>query len=185
MTEPAAIIIIFGAAVLPDGSPSATLRSRVAAALRWAARLDDAVFLPTGGVGRHGPAEAVVMARLLREAGVAPERILIEPTARNTMASANACARMLRGHGGRVFAASSLYHLPRCLMLLRLAGIHARACPPPPASGSFTRRWYMRMRELAALPVDLVLGAIQLREARAARTRHGRRTRRDRDAGLR
>lgn len=179
MTKPVAIIIIFGAAVLPDGSPSATLRSRVTSALRWAARLDDAVFLPTGGVGRHGPAEAVVMARLLREAGVAPERILIERTARNTMASADACARMLRGHAGPslsgpVFAASSLYHLPRCLMLLRLAGVHARACPPPRASGSFSRRWYMRMRELAALPVDLALGAIQLRA-----------TRRDRTAGLR
>ncbi len=161
-----AAIIIFGAAVRPDGSPSRTLRWRVEAALRRAATLDTPLFVPTGGVGRHGPAEAAVMTRLLREAGVPAARILVEPTAHDTLTSARACAGLLRGHAGPVLAASSGYHLPRCLMLLRLAGIRARGCPPPPASGRFAQRWLARLREVAALPVDLVLGFVQLRHGR-------------------
>lgn len=162
MTE-SAVIIIFGAAVQPDGSPSRTLRWRVEAALRLASTLDAPLFLPTGGVGRHGPAEAAVMAGLLREAGVPASRILTESTAHDTLASAGACAALLHGHAGPVFAASSGYHLPRCLMLLRLAGIRARRCPPPPAAGRLAQRWLARLRELAALPVDLALGLVKLR----------------------
>ena len=58
-----------------------------------------------------------------------------------------------------IFAASSAYHLPRCLLLLRLAGVRARACPPPAARGteSFPMLWYWRLREVAAIPVDLLL----------------------------
>lgn len=173
-----AVIIIFGAAVRPDGSPSETLRGRVAAALRWAAHLEAPVFVPTGGVGRHGPSEAAVMARLLREAAVPASRILIEPTAHDTLGSARACASLLRGHAGPVFAASNGYHLARCLMLLRLAGIRATGCPPPPASGRFGERWLARLRELAALPVDLALGLVQLRLARRVTTGQRRAKRR-------
>ena len=172
MAEPA-VIIVFGAAVHPDGSASPTLRGRVEAALRWATTLESPVFMPTGGVGRHGPAEAAVMTRLLLAAGIPAARIRAEPTAHDTLTSAAACADLLRGHRGPVFAASSGYHLPRCLMLLRLAGVRARGCPPPGASGGFARRWYARLRELAALPVDLVLGLVQLRGRRRVTARRG------------
>ena len=184
MTETAAIII-FGAAVRPDGTPSRTLRRRVEAARRWAARLEAPLFVPTGGVGRHGPAEAAVMARLLREAGVPAARILAEPTARDTLASARACAALLRDHGGPVFAASSGYHLPRCLMLLRLAGIRARGCPPPPADGRLAQRWLPRLREAVALPVDLALGLVQLRHGRRMTARRRCAKRRDLPGDLR
>lgn len=152
-----AAIIIFGAAVRRGGRPSGVMRRRVDAALRFGATLDVPLYVPTGGLGVHGPAEAEVMARLLREAGISPDHILLEPTARNTLRSAIACARLLRGHEGPVYAASSAYHLPRCVMLLRLAGLPAQPCPPPgiPASRIFLRRWRRRLREMVALPVDM------------------------------
>ena len=151
-----ATIIIFGAAVRPDGSPSGAMRDRVTAALRFARRLDRPRFMPTGGIGRHGPAEAEVMARLLREGGITADRIRLEPTGRNTIGSVRACARLLRGQPGRVYAASSAYHLPRCVLLLRLAGLAAYPCPPPrvSASSSAAKRWFWRLRELPALPID-------------------------------
>ncbi len=156
-----AAIIIFGAAVRPDGQPSATLRRRVEAAARFGAGLANPLYLPTGGVGRHGPAEAVVMAGLLRELGVPADAILPEPTARDTYASAIACTRLLRqrGHAGAVYAASSAYHLPRCTLLLRLAGWPARAATPPPfpAATSLAKRWRWRLREAPALPYDALL----------------------------
>jgi len=160
-------IIIYGAAVRPGGVPSGALRRRVEAALRLGATLDAPLYVPTGGVGRHPPAEAEVMAGMLRERGVAGHQVLVEPTGRNTLRSTLACARLLRerGHGGPVYAATSAYHLPRAVLLLRLAGLDARPCPPPPgpASARFLPRWRWRLREAAALPVDAAwIGVLRL-----------------------
>ena len=144
-----AAIVIFGAAVRPDGRPSGALRRRVEAAARFGAALDAPLFMPTGGVGRHGPSEAGVMAGLLREFGVEAGRIVLEETGVNTLGSVRACARLLRAreHRGQVYAASSAYHLPRCLLLLRLGGVPARPVPIG-ASGNvgLARRWYWRLR---------------------------------------
>ena len=155
---PDAIIVIFGAAVRPDGRPSQTLRHRVDAAARFGARFVRPLFIPTGAKGRHGDAEATVMARQLTEAGFAPETIHQETTGTDTLSSVRAVARMVRG-GAPVYACTSAYHLPRCLVLLRLAGIRARACPPPPVPAATSRwlRWYWRLREAPALPYDALL----------------------------
>ena len=152
-------IIIFGAAVLAEGRPSATLRGRVAAAAAFGARCQAPLYLPTGGIGRHGPSEARVMAALLREQGVPEDRIMLEETGTDTLSSVRACARLLRAREwrGAVHVATSGYHLPRCVLLLRLAGIPARPCPPPVASGSLAARWYWRLREVPALPWDVLL----------------------------
>ena len=146
-------IVIFGAAVLPGGRPSQTLRARVDAAFRCGGL--GARYMPTGAVGRHGPSEARVMAGLLEQLGVPPGQIVLEETGVNTRSSARACAALLTGEGGPVRIASSGYHLPRCRMLLRMAGVRATACPPPAAQD---RRWYWRLREAVALPVDALRG---------------------------
>ena len=165
----AAAIVIFGAAVRPDGSPSTTLRRRVEAAAAFGLRQPAAFYVPTGAVGRHGPSEASVMAGLLADFGVPEAAVLPEETGTDTLSSVRAVRRLLRarGHAGPVYAATSAYHLPRCVALLRLAGLHARACPPPafPAARSFPRRWFWRLREVAALPYDAAL-VVLLRAAR-------------------
>ncbi len=155
---PDAAIIIFGAAVKPDGTPSATLRHRVEAAANFGARFARPLFIPTGGQGRHGDAEALVMARQLIQAGFPPGAILPEPTGTDTVSSVRAVSRLLPP-GVAAYAATSAYHLPRCLLLLRLAGIPARPCPPPPvpASTSLRRRWFWRLREAPAIPYDGLL----------------------------
>ena len=115
-------IVIFGCGVLPGGRPSPALLARVEAAFRYGGI--SARYLPTGAVGRHGPSEARVMAGLLAKFGVPQGQIALEETGTDTLSSALACARMLRNWPGPVRAASSGYHLPRCLML-RLAGVPA------------------------------------------------------------
>ncbi len=159
----APLIVIFGAAVRPDGTPSLTLRRRVEAAAAFGARQRTPWYMPTGAVGRFGPSEACVMAGLLEELGVPRARILLEETGTSTLSSVRAVRRMRKAHRlrGRVYAATSFYHLPRCLMLLRLADIAARACPPPafPASHAVAKRWYWRLREI---PASLVDGALML-----------------------
>jgi uncharacterized SAM-binding protein YcdF (DUF218 family) len=159
MSEPTCVaIVIFGAAVRPDGGPSSTLRRRVEAAAAFGARQPAVLYVPTGGVGRHGASEAAVMAELLHGFGVPDAQILCEATGTDTLSSVRAVAALLRarGHTGPVYAATSAYHLPRCVLLLRLAGLPARPCPPPgvPASSRLGRRWYWRLREVPALPWD-------------------------------
>jgi len=154
-------ILIFGAAVRADGKPSATLQRRVEAALACARGRTDVRFIPTGAVGRYGPSEASVMANLLMKSGVRSDRILLEETGRDTLSSVRAIYRILREHGppGHVMVASSAYHLPRCVTLLCLLGIAAQPCPPPPepASATWWKRWYWRLREVPALPYDAIL----------------------------
>ena len=160
MTDQPAIVI-FGAAVRADARPSQTMQRRVAAAVELGEELAaetgvEAVFVPTGGRGRHGPAESVVMAKLLRDWGIPAERIWEEPTGTDTLSSARAVAAMLRGWAGTVHPVSSGYHLRRCAVLLRLLGLRlgrGRAAVPGP--GFSDLRW--RVRELPALPYDAVL----------------------------
>ncbi|RYE88750.1 MAG: YdcF family protein, partial [Oxalobacteraceae bacterium] len=82
------VVVIFGAAVRPDGSASGVMRARVAAALATGRRLMDPIYMPTGGQGRFGPAEATVMTELLVEAGIERGSIVPEQTAVNTLRSA-------------------------------------------------------------------------------------------------
>ncbi len=101
--------------------------------------------------------------------GVPAERIRLEETGTDTLSSVRA-VRDLIGNttiAGRVYAATSGYHLPRCVLLLRLAGVAAHACPPPafPAALKLRTRWFWRLRECAAIPVDAAL-MLWLRAAR-------------------
>ncbi len=152
-------IVIFGAAVRRDGSPSDVLRLRVEAALGCAGGRAGVLFVPTGGIGRHGPAEADVMAGLLMARGVPDVAILRERSGTDTLSSVRAVARLLRGRRAPVLVATSSYHLPRCVLLLRLAGLPARPGPVRVAAPAqpLQTRWYWRLREAAALPFDTAL----------------------------
>ena len=154
-------ILIFGAAVRPDGKPSVTLRRRVEAALACAKGRQEVRFIPTGAIGRHGPSEASVMADLLMKSGVCGERIRLEETGFDTLSSVRAVSRLLRKEplAGPIMLATSGYHVPRCLILLRLFGITARPCRVSPVASQapWPARWYWRLREVPALPYDVAL----------------------------
>jgi uncharacterized SAM-binding protein YcdF (DUF218 family) len=164
-----AVIIIFGAAVLASGRPSATLRRRVEAAAGFAKRFAAPLFVPTGGVGRFAPSEAAVMAKLLAARGIPTGRILLEETGTDTLSSARAVARMLRVRNivAPVFVSSSLYHLARCVVVLRVLGVPAHVAGPPfvPAGSHWITRCYWWLREAVALPYDVALAVVsRLRE---------------------
>ena len=162
-------ILIFGAAVRPDGKASVTLQRRVEAALVCAKGQQMVRFIPTGAIGRYGPSESAVMAELLEKSGVSGNQIQLEETGFDTLSSARAVARMLRRDRSRgpVMVASSAYHIPRCLILLYLFGVRARPCRPlhAPVAAVWPKRWYWWLREVPALPYDVML-ALWLRMTR-------------------
>ena len=156
------VIVIFGAAVRPDGSPSGAMRDRVGAAARFGQRLlPPPLFIVTGGQGRYGPPEAEIMAMLLEDRGVSRTRIMLEPTSANTVRSVIAVTRLVNCYrpGAAVYAATSAYHMPRCVLLLGAAGLDAHRSPPAigPASSRLLRRWYWRLRDVPAIAVDVPL----------------------------
>ena len=134
-------IVIFGAAVREDGTASGSLRRRCDNAAhyaeRHAARHGPAagggalLFMPSGGVGRFGPAEAVVMRDILLDHGIAAERIVLEAQARDTLESVRLCTRLLRRRPevAHVLVATSSYHRLRCTWLFRAAGFACDSLP--------------------------------------------------------
>ncbi|MBP7649603.1 MAG: YdcF family protein [Phenylobacterium sp.] len=152
-------IVIFGAAVWPDGGPSPSLRRRVAYGRQAAHDDPGALIFCSGGVGRHGASEARLMARLLIEAGVDPARIALDEQSRDTMENVAAAVAFIRAEGleGAV-ACSDGYHLPRIRMLFRAAGVASRAGPLGHGhAGPRAHRLRMVVREGLAYPYDWAL----------------------------
>lgn len=168
--------IVFGAAVKPDNSPSATLRSRVENAVTHARSISDAVFIVTGAVGRYGPAEADVMRNLLLALGISDEHIIREPLGDDTLSSAIYCARVIDNYAGRaasITVCSSAYHNPRCVWLLRLLNIPAKSAKVP-SDRSFLSpsKWlWLCLREPPALVWDTLLLLIYLLTGKTKRAK--------------
>lgn len=164
-------LIIFGAAVRLDGSPSGSLRRRVEAAIVAASSVSNRRFLPTGGVGRFGPSEAEVMKHILMDSGVPESEIIIESEADDTLSSVIRCHRILRTkteklriNGGNqiirpLAICTSDYHMLRCRLLFRLLGWPTVACI---AKDDRTELGLLKwlgyyLRDWIAIPCDLVL----------------------------
>ena len=100
------------------------------------------------------------MAAMLEASGVPRARILLEETGTDTLSSARAVLALLRTRGiaAPVFVATSQYHQPRCLLVLRLLGVRAHpAVPMPSATTPWWRRCYWWFREVPAIPYDAIL----------------------------
>lgn len=143
-----------GAAVWPGGVASPTLQRRCDAAAALFRRGGYTAVIPSGGVGLHGPAEAIVMRDLMTASGVPPEVVLLEDRATTTMETARLVAAMI-APGARITVVSDSYHLPRCALAFRSTGhrvrLHsARSGHPVPRTRIAAKAW---AREAAALPV--------------------------------
>ena len=162
------VIIIFGAAVLKDGSPSGALRRRVAGAISAGRGLAHPLYMPTGGKGRFGDAEAYVMKQILLDAGIDTSDIICDAEAKDTVASAVNCAKIIRAMADAhlVAVCSDRYHVPRCMILLRVLGIRAYGVQIESgrkANGSL--RWLCYyLRECAAIIVDTPMLILQRRK---------------------
>jgi len=150
------LIVIFGAVVRPDGSPSAALLRRIGYGLEASRDWPDAPILCSGGACRPGRSEAAIMAEALLDAGVAQARLILDEASLTTADNVEAAAAQARA-GGHPFvvACSDGYHLPRVRLLLALYGVRCR-----PWRGTdrapLEHRVAMGLREGLAIPHSLV-----------------------------
>jgi uncharacterized SAM-binding protein YcdF (DUF218 family) len=160
-------IVIFGAAVRPDGQASPSLARRVRYAVAAARAAPESPIFCSGGVGRFGPSEASLMAELLARAEVPSGRIVLDEDSRDTLENVIAASRFIRAQGlAGAVACTDSYHLPRVRMLFRALEIDAESGPVS-AGRVGTRRGYwlgMHAREVAAYPYDLAVVMWRRRE---------------------
>ena len=131
------MIVVLGARVAPDGTPSEALTERVTTAVQLYRQGLAPALLVSGGTGREGVDEAVVMKQMAVRMGVPDSAIVTDGDGDNTEATVEHARSWLAGHGGgRALVVSHAFHLAR----IRLLGArHGLACATVPADEGETR----------------------------------------------
>lgn len=79
-------VIVLGAGIKEDGSPTLSLQNRLDRSIDYAVQYPDTYIVVSGGQGQNEPMpEAQAMAWYLKDRGVDPKRIIIEDRSTSTM----------------------------------------------------------------------------------------------------
>jgi len=125
-------IVVLGAQVKEDGSPSVQLEWRLEAALdAW--QKAPCIIVCCGAQGSNEPApEGDVMRAWLIERGVPEEQALSDTHSYNTRQNIQNAAALLKPYGvSRVLIVTSDYHLPRAMALAEDEGVSATGIGSP------------------------------------------------------
>lgn len=119
-------IIVLGAQVKADGTPSVALERRLTAALE-AYHADEQLIICCGAQGGDEPAaEGDVMRAWLLKRGVREEDVVAETASFNTRENLDNARAIMQAHDlSQALVVTSDYHVPRALALCRQAGISA------------------------------------------------------------
>ena len=140
-------IIVLGAQVKEDGTPSNQLRLRLEKALEEYRR-SPSLMVVCGAQGSNEPApEGDVMKQWLIGQGVPEEHILSETKSFNTWQNIRNAKALLPENATRVVVVTSDYHLPRALRICRDEGLQSDGLGSP-----ITPQWWMKnhFREVLA-----------------------------------
>ena len=116
--------LVLGSKVNLDGKPSKSLRGRLDRTLElyWGGYFP--AVIASGGIGKEGYDEAVVMRDYLVSHGIPQERVVMDNTGTTTYASARNTLQIMRQQKlGSVFVVSQYFHMPRARMALERFGI--------------------------------------------------------------
>ncbi|MEO5337179.1 MAG: YdcF family protein [Magnetospirillum sp. WYHS-4] len=162
MASSADVIIVLGAALRPDGSPSPALERRVARGVRAFREGLAPHLLLSGGAVRHARPEAEAMAALALAQGVPAGNIVQEPRSANTFENALHCRLMMEERAWRrAVVVTDSFHMPRALFVFRRLGIPAVGCRVEGRGGESRWRWAVAcLREVAALARSATLFAM-------------------------
>ena len=120
------VIIVLGAQVKPDGSPSEALRRRMVAALEAYREKRQVIIVCGAQAGTEPRAEGDVMRDWLLEQGVPPEDVIEETASVNTRQNLEYAKAMREQRGlSQALGGTSDYHVARALELCRQGGISA------------------------------------------------------------
>lgn len=125
-------LIVLGTPSLPDGSPSAEQRSRVAEGTREYCAGVAAHIIMTGGAAHNQFVEAHTMVELAAEQGVPRSALVEEGQAENTVQNIFYSWTLMKKHGWQsAEVVSSPSHLPRAALILERYPFAWRVHPAP------------------------------------------------------
>ena len=154
-------IVVLGARVDEDGSPSGSLNERIEAAAEYLLRNPDTLVVASGGQGADEPMSEAECIRLhLAAKGVAPDRILVEDRSTSTAENLTNSFALLEGRAGSVGIVTNDFHIFRALCTGRALGSFELS--PLPARSSVSGFIHYSMREFFALVVSWIRGDLAL-----------------------
>jgi uncharacterized SAM-binding protein YcdF (DUF218 family) len=140
-------VIVPGAAVSGDGTPSEFLRARVANAIALHRQGLASRIVFTGGPRRGGPPEAEVAHALALAAGLPAADLHVESRSRNTLENLRYAGDLMASAGWTTCLISTdPVHMRRCLWMARDLGLRAHAAPAfesPSYADRRIRRWFV------------------------------------------
>jgi vancomycin permeability regulator SanA len=118
------VAVVFGNKVEHDGIPSARLRARLDRTLELYREGWFRLVVVSGGLGKEGFDEAIVMKDYLVSRGIAPEGLIVDSAGETTCATARNVVRILRERNlHSVLVVSQYFHVPRAKLALRRFGV--------------------------------------------------------------
>jgi len=141
------VALVLGSKVEHDGTPSPRLRARLDETLA----LYRAGYFPTiiasGGIGKEGYDEAVVMRDYLVDHGIPKDRVIVDSGGTTTFASARNTLQIARERKfSSVFVVSQYFHVPRARLALSRFGI---------STVYSAHAYYFEMRDVYSSPREL------------------------------
>jgi vancomycin permeability regulator SanA len=150
--EPADVAVVLGNEVYLNGEPSPQLEARLDRAVELFRQRLFPQIVVSGRIETNGTDESLAMRQYLMRQGVPAEAIFLDPRGSDTMDTAEDTVALMNQQGWkRIMIISQYFHLPRCRLAFRKAGIkhvlvsHARFF-------SWRDLWAIT-RELVAYPV--------------------------------
>ena len=143
------VILVLGASVRPDGTPSDMLADRLATALDLYRSGRAGKILVSGDHGQRDYDEVRVMAEVLEAGGVPARDLFLDHAGFRTLDSAVRARRVFGVESALVV--SNPFHVPRAVFLARQAGIDATGVNATPrVRYSRDTRWRHEAREALA-----------------------------------
>jgi vancomycin permeability regulator SanA len=151
--KPSDVAVVLGSKVEPTGQPSERLLARLDAAAALYQRGWVHHVIVSGATGPEGHNEALVMQRYLVDSARLPEHaVLVDMAGTTTQATARNAASLMKARGfQRAVVVSQYFHITRCKLAMRRAGITDLSSTHP--SYFEWRDLYSVMRETVAVPL--------------------------------
>ncbi|MCY0987050.1 YdcF family protein [Nannocystis sp. ILAH1] len=144
-------IVVFGARVYSDGTPSLALADRVDEGIRLYHRGLAPSLIMSGAIDEdHGVSEPQAMKARAIAAGVPASAIVLDELGVDTAATVEQTAEWLQQRGvRRVLAVSHYYHQPRVKLLFERAGVLAYTVPATMSRRLLKEPWFVGREVLA------------------------------------
>lgn len=143
-------VVVFGARVYADGTPSLALEDRIRTGCQLIQEGTAQWLIASGGPGDGDVTEAQAMRAYAIAQGVAPEQIIMDDNGLNTALTCANTTRLMQADW-RLLAVSHSYHLPRVKLAYQQVGLGGRVrTVPAQTSRPLAKMPIFMAREVAA-----------------------------------